>query len=308
VSWLIRAVGPNDDLDGLLEGTIAWPGADQMRSLFSAPAGGANRQFVAVLDDRLVGYAHCVISPLAEGGRAGVHVWVRPPTRGRGIGSALWSSALDAARAAGLPGAHAIADVNDQRSLEIAAAHGATLGARRWESRLDLASLSLPIVETAVGRATAAGVQLVPFTPDNGLWTQLYDDFLPLHWATPDGSAGRQPPSRDWLQDRFSQPWQVVLARDGESTLGMTMAFARAASADKVVTFFTGVSAPVRGNGVGTALKAHHAWLLREAGWQELYTWNMEGNAPILAANARLGFVRVRGAQALTLDFGCAVQ
>jgi GNAT superfamily N-acetyltransferase len=308
VSWLVRAAGPNDDLDGLLAGTLAWPGSDQMRSLFSAPRGGANRQFVAVLDDRLVGYAHCISSPPAEGGRAGVHVWVGPAARGRGIGSALWSSALDAARAAGLPGAHAIADVDDQQSLEIAAAHGATLGARRWESRLDLAALSLPVVETAVGRASAAGVQLVPFTPDNGPWAQLYGDFLPLHWATPDGSAGRQPPSCDWLQEKFSQPWQVVLARQGETTIGMTMAFARAASAEKVETFFTGVSAPERGKGVATALKAHHAWLLRKAGWQELYTWNLEGNVPILAANARLGFVQVRGIQELTLDFGSSLQ
>jgi GNAT superfamily N-acetyltransferase len=308
VSWLIRDVAPRDDLDALLAGTIAWPGAEHMRSLFSAPGGDANRQFVVVLGDRLVGYAHCISSPQAEGGRAAIHVWVAPSERGQGIGSSLWLAAVGAARAEGFQGAHAIADVNDRRSVEIAAAHGATLGARRWESRLHLATLSSLVVETAIGRATAAGVQLVPFSPDNGLWAQLYDDFLPLHWATPDGSAGRQPPSLDWLRERFSQPWQVLLARRGETTIGMTMAFARAATAGDVVTFFTGVTAPARGNGVGTALKAQHAWLLREAGWGELYTWNMEGNAPILAANAHLGFVQVRGAQALTLDFGGAVQ
>jgi hypothetical protein len=55
-------------------------------------------------------------------------------------------------------------------------------------------------------------------------------------------------------------------------------------------------------------LKARLAWLLRKAGWQELYTWNLEGNVPILAANARLGFVQLRGIQALTLDFGSTLQ
>lgn len=302
--WLVRDVASTDDLDALLAGTIAWPGADQMRSLFSAPPEVANRQYVAVADGKLVGYAHCITSPLAEGGRAAVHVWVLPLARGQGIGSALWSAAVDVAKEAGTAGAQAMADVDDGRSLKIAAARGAVLGPRRWESRLDLAALSLPVVETAIDRVRAGGVELALFTPGDEVWAGLYEDFLPLHWATPDGRAGRQPPSRDQLQHRFTQRWQVLLAQREGATVGMTMAFARAATPQAMVTFFTGVSSSARGNGIATALKARHAWLLREAGWRVLYTWNMEDNTPILAANARLGFVRERGVQALILDFG----
>ena len=159
VGWLVRAVSPDDDLDALLAGTIAWPGADQMRSLFSAPGGGANRQFVAVLDDRLVGYAHCITFPLAEGGRAGVHVWVGPATHGRGIGSArgLAPSMLPGRPRSRAPISSPTPTTSGAWRSRLATGPP---WARRWESRLELAALSLPVVETAVGRATAGGVQL----------------------------------------------------------------------------------------------------------------------------------------------------
>ena len=55
-------------------------------------------------------------------------------------------------------------------------------------------------------------------------------------------------------------------------------------------TFFTGVRAEARGAGLSTALKARHALAMRALGHHRIYTQNMDQNAPILAANDRLGF------------------
>ena len=55
-------------------------------------------------------------------------------------------------------------------------------------------------------------------------------------------------------------------------------------------TFFTGVLRDGRGRGLSTALKAKHALQMRAAGHHRIYTQNMDQNAPILAANDRLGF------------------
>jgi len=46
---------------------------------------------------------------------------------------------------------------------------------------------------------------------------------------------------------------------------------------------------------VAAALKAQHALLLADQGFQQIYTQNMDGNAPILAANTSMGFVPAAG-------------
>ena len=50
-----------------------------------------------------------------------------------------------------------------------------------------------------------------------------------------------------------------------------------------------------RGAGLSTALKAQHALVMRARGHHRIYTQNMDQNAPILAANDRLGFTVVPG-------------
>jgi GNAT superfamily N-acetyltransferase len=80
----------------LLAGALTWPGADRVSGAFAALHDSASVRFVAVLDARIVAYAHMLTHPAAEGGRAGVYLWVDPAWRDQGIGSALWKAVLDA--------------------------------------------------------------------------------------------------------------------------------------------------------------------------------------------------------------------
>jgi GNAT superfamily N-acetyltransferase len=304
MTWFIREVTARDDLDSLLAGTINWPGAERVRAIFAVARDTDSRQLVAEADSKLLAYCHCLTAPVAEGGRAGVHVFVDLSTRGQGVGSRLWQAALGIARGAGLPGVQTAADLDDQRSLSIAVAHDLIRGTVRQESRLDLALVSSEAMHVAITRASEAGVQFVPFDPANEqAWRLLYGDFLPLHHSAPDSVAGREPPRYETWRSGFSEPWQILLARRGGTTVGMTMAFARKDLPSRVVTYFTGVAAGERGQGIATALKAQHACLLKDSGWQELSTWNMESNLPILSANAKLGFVPITRTVALSFDF-----
>ena len=52
----------------------------------------------------------------------------------------------------------------------------------------------------------------------------------------------------------------------------------------------TGVARAHRGRGLATALKRAQIDRARAAGLNELVTWNEDGNAPIRAVNARLGY------------------
>jgi GNAT superfamily N-acetyltransferase len=304
MNWQVGEPTDEVDLDVLLSGTIAWPGADRVRAIFAAARGTCSRQFVVGLGDELVGYGHCLTAPLSDGGRAGVHVFVAPSARGQGIGCSLWRQLLAVARCAAVAGVQTFADVEDQRSCSIAAAHGLIEGPVRRESILELALLSDAAIEQAVGHVSDAGVSLALFgSGSEDARQRLYEDFLPLFGSTPDGVAGREPPPYETWRSGFTEPWQVLVARRGKTTVGMTMAFARKDLASRVVTFFTGVAAAERGKGIATALKAEHARLMRNAGWEHLSTWNMEGNVAILAANSKLGFVTTTRAVPLTFDF-----
>ena len=304
VGWVVRRLEPADDLDVLLAGTPTWPGAERVAPGFAAAAGTPSVQLVAVERGGLVGYAHCLTTPVAEGRRAAGHVWVDHAARGRGIGTALWKQVLEAAEVAGLAGVRVAADLADTRSLAVARHRGLVPGPVRRESLLDLTTLPAEVVEAALARAAAAEVRFVAFAgSDEQAWRELYESFVPLHHATPDAAGGREPPPLSSLQHGYSQPWQILLARRDDAIVGMTMAFARPDVASRVVTFFTGVVEAERGQGIATALKAEHARRLAGAGWRELTTWNMESNTAILAANARLGFVPLTRMQALTYDF-----
>ena len=300
----IRAVTTEDDLDTLLAGTLSWPGADRIAAAFAAACDTASGQFVAVGGGRILGYGHLLTEPVAEGGRAGAHIFVAPSHRGRGIGSELWRVVLPSARASGLPGLRALADVDDERSVVIAEAHGLSRGNVRRESLLDLTTLRTELIEAAVQRAYDEGLDLVAFAPRSERdWKDFYEVFLQLHQATPDSAAGREPPPYETLRGGYAERWQVLLARRGPVIIGITMVFKRLDQTSRVVTFFTGVISTERGRGVATALKAEHARRLRNEGWRELSTWNMEENFPILVANAGLGFQPILRVQSLLLDF-----
>ena len=301
---VLRRLEPTDDLDALLAGTPSWPGAERVALLFAAATGTPSIQLVAVERGGLVGYAHCLTAPIAEGRRAASHVWVDPAARGRRIGTAVWRQVLEVGQLAGLAGVRLAVDLADPRSLAVAMHRGLVPGPVHRESLLELSTFPNELVEAAVARATAADVRLVAFTgSDEQAWRDLYESFVPLHDATPDAAGGREPPPLASLRHGYSGPWQILLARRNDAIAGMTMAFARPDVASRVVTFFTGVVETERGQGIATALKAEHARRLAVTGWHELTTWNMESNRAILATNARLGFVPLTRIQALTYDF-----
>jgi GNAT superfamily N-acetyltransferase len=188
--------------------------------------------------------------------------------------------------------------------MAIAQAHGLSRGAIRRESLLDLTTLRDELVDATVQRTLEGGVDLVAFNPqDERDWEEFYRALLPLHYATPDGASGREPPPYETLRSGYAEPWQILLARRGLDIIGMTLAFQRLDVESRVATFFTGVVASERGRGVATALKGEHARRLRDEGWRELSTWNMEENLPILATNDRLGFQPILRVQSLLLDF-----
>jgi GNAT superfamily N-acetyltransferase len=140
------------------------------------------------------------------------------------------------------------------------------------------------------GVPSGTGVTLAAVSDDEASWTELADAYNRLLLDAPDSAHGADPAPYPVLRSFLSEPWQVMVARDGRQLVGLTSVAVRDAATRRLNTMFTGVERSHRGRGLATALKATHALALRNAGWRSITTQNMEGNEPILASNRKLGF------------------
>ncbi|ACO46992.1 GNAT family N-acetyltransferase [Deinococcus deserti] len=93
------------------------------------------------------------------------------------------------------------------------------------------------------------------------------------------------------LGDPGLLPDAYLVAGHGDTLIGQTVLFRSGASPD-LLTGLTGVSRDWRGKGVATALKVAAIRAARTLGAALIRTDNASDNAPMLAVNDRLGFVR----------------
>jgi GNAT superfamily N-acetyltransferase len=288
----VRSGGLDDDLDALNEGNEMWWGqgflADRIRS---SPPGDPWLILVGEVDSDALGYAFLLGKGVQAGGYAMSELYVVPRGRRQGVGGALVHALTDATRACGLPGFMVGAPEADAESLAVARHWGFETVGRHRESVLDLDWLDLGTATAAADRATGREYRLSPLPDDadETLWRRIYELAMLLWRDAPDGKGSTDVMPYSVFRGFFPEPSYVFVAWRGEEATGFTSVIDRAKD-DALNTWFTGVRREARGQGLSVALKAEHALLLRERGHRRIYTQNMEGNAPILAANDRLGF------------------
>jgi GNAT superfamily N-acetyltransferase len=293
----VRTGGLHEDLDALHEGDPLWWGkdfvVDRVRSM---PPDTPLLMLVAELDGEPVAEGFLIGKGAAQNGFALSGLYVLPRARRRGVGRVLSDVLADATAAYGLPGLADSVYEQDDAGLAAAARLGYDVVGHHRESLLDLDTLDEGVARTSVARAEAAGysLRLLPGDADEAAWRQAYDLAL-LAWRdAPDAEGSTDPLPYSVFRGFFPEPSYILVAWRDEQPVAMTSVMER--TKDRALnTFFTGVVREARGAGLSTALKAQHALLMREAGHHRIYTQNMDQNAPILAANDRLGFTVVPG-------------
>jgi GNAT superfamily N-acetyltransferase len=297
----LRAARADDDLDALNDGDPTWIGSTVIRDLFAASGDDVpTEMLVAEVDGVPAGYAHAVGHGFADGHRGIAHVHVLPAFRRRGVGGLLWQRVLAVCTPERVRGVMLQADDTDRETLALAEAHGLRLLGLHTESALDLASVEQHRDLATPPRGVAVGP--LPDDADEGLWREFHEAFTRLSRDAPDVAAGGEDMPYDTLRSVVRQPWQVQVARRDGRLVGFTAVAVRRPDEGVLNTWFTGVDAAERGQGLATALKVSQALAVAERGWRTVLTQNMEGNEAILAANRRLGFVPAAGLRDVAYD------
>ena len=288
----VRAGGLHEDLDALHAGDPLWWGkdfvADRVRSM---PPDTPHLMLIGELDGEPVADGFFIGKGAAQKGFAMSGVYVLPKARRRGVGRAMAEVFADATGSCGLPG---FADsVHEQDEASLAAATGwatrssGTTGSRcstwtRW-------TRPRPGKASTGPRRTASCCDRSPTTPTSPTGGRPTTSRSQTWQDAPDAEGSTDPLPYSVFRGFFPAPSYVLLAWAGEQPVGLTSVMDRVKD-QALNTFFTGVHRDARGRGLSTALKAKHALLMQAAGHHRIYTQNMDQNAPILAANDRLGF------------------
>jgi GNAT superfamily N-acetyltransferase len=218
-----------------------------------------------------------------------VRVVVDRDERGRGFGRAVAAAAAEHLRSRPAATLVGIVREDDPASRAWVERRGFVLFDHTFESRLDLDGFDAAPHRWALERATAAGLAIEPSADAD----RLYELVVALTADVP--AAALDPTPRDEFQEHVVGRTGAfsLVARDGADVVGLAIVVP--VNEDGAWNWLTGVTRDHRGHGLARALKVAAAEEARRRGRRWMGTQNDVENAPMLAVNDALGFVRQSG-------------
>ncbi|WP_221090323.1 GNAT family N-acetyltransferase [Deinococcus aquaedulcis] len=260
---------------------------------------------VARQGEEVVGTASYFQNPGAyHPGRFTLELGVAPAWQGQGVGRALWAALEARLRGLGAESARILARDEHPVAPGFLTRRGWVGDKRYFFSVLDVATFDGARYVGLAERLAAQGVRLHSLTalraanePDlearlHTLMSDVRQDVPRAEPATPLSQAVFQ---EAVLGDPGLLPDGYLVAEHGGTFIGQTTLFRSEASPD-LLTGLTGVTRAWRGRGVATLLKLEAIRVAQALGAPLIRTDNASDNAPMLAINDRLGFMREGGA------------
>lgn len=225
---------------------------------------------------------------------------VRPTARRRGLGLALYRDAEAVLRGRTAHWARNAVKESLVESVAFARKIGAVELKRDWESRLDVASFDPAPFVAAPERAAAAGVRITTLADELKNDPDAVRKAYALHAEARLDVPGLDPatpsPYERFEQEVLRAPWSTpeayfIAIRDGRY-VGESSLAREGSDPTLIHQNLTGVLRAERGKGIAMALKLKTVEYARARGYKKIRTWNDSLNAPMLAINVALGFVR----------------
>jgi len=279
-----------------------WPRtvADLQDSDAKREARYKQERFVAEVDGRFVGVGEYYQNPgMYHPQKFILEGYVHPDFQGQGIGKALYERVMQALQPFDPVSVRATVRENQTRALRFLQERGLVETKRDWVSTLQVAKASLEPYLGLEEQLKTEGIRILSFAQllqqDPQARQKLHQLFSDIRLDTP-RSEPATPISfgffeKDILSGPDYDPAAFFIALDGEDWIGMSAMF-RVGDSQSLDHWFTGTRRAYRGRRIALALKVRTIQYAQAHGFQTIRTDNDSMNAPMLAINDKLGFVR----------------
>ena len=262
-------------------------------------AGRLNGRWLATVGDATVGSAYFGQSPWFEADLLFVHVMVHPEHQHRGVGRDLLERVVASARDHNAERLLGHAEEAVRRTLQFLDRAGFAEIDREWRSTLDLRSFDPGRWRRAIDRVTAAGIRIrsvADLRASRPGWKgDLHRLYVEIERDVPTPLEILAMPGDDFEALSLGRKMLAegyLVAMDGDALVGLTEPQVVDDDPTAISQELTGVLPQYRGRGIATALKAASATWAKAQGYTSIRTHNAQSNAPMLAVNDRLEFVR----------------
>ncbi len=256
--------------------------------------------FLAERGGTLIGTArHTQASGLYHPQKFYLSVHVHPAHRGQGLGSRLYEHLLDALGPFNPILLRGSAREDRPDAVRFWQTRAFVEEDRYWESRFNPQTFDPAPYAHLDETMRKLGVSLQPLSTLMDAHPDYRRILYDLDWEiTQDEPLPEAPTRKDFeVYERYFGtpefiPDALHVALYGGAWRGFSELGGSEGDTKGLYNGFTAVGAELRGKGVATALKVKNLIWAKERGYTEIKTWNNALNAPMLAVNTKLGFVR----------------
>ncbi len=214
-------------------------------------------------------------------GYAGLHPWVLPWARRRGVGTAILLELAERAERLGFQ--EAGTNVDDAGSLAFAE----RFGYREFDRQIE----QVRAIGAERPAAVPEGIEIVSVADRPELWREAYDPLALQAFADMALDRPLLATLEQWERDWLSWPEGTFLALADGEIVGCAGLERDTDVPERAENALTAVLRGRRGRGIASALKRMTLAYAAANGIREVYTWTQQGNAEMRRLNEHLGYV-----------------
>lgn len=271
---------------------------------------GEIRVTVLAIDEngQAVGYRDVERETWMSPGRFYMNIVVAPQAQHCGLGTQMYSDALQVARERGATRLESRVREGDEISMQFAQKRGFRIERHFFESTLDLEAFDEHRFDDLMARVHTDGFRFFTLAQagvTNENKHKLYDVNRAASLDDPGNDDGTFPDFYAFSKNVFDASWfradTQLLAAHGDHWVGLSAISVYPADRH-AYNAFTGVLRDYRGRQLAQVLKLQTILLAKREGMRYIRTRNDSHNAPMLAVNRKLGYLPEPGLYKMICD------